>query len=88
MAQEDWHQVGVPKALTAKIQELMDAGIIVGFTRPAQFYSHAAQMEIRRVLEDARLTRELLAEETPPAVNSSEAGQDGSDTALSNEHSA
>lgn len=60
MARDDWHQIQVPKTLTAEIQSLMDAGVIVGFTRPAQFYSHAAMMEIRRLLEDARLKEELL----------------------------
>ena len=60
MARDDWHQVGVHRELTAQIQDLMDAGIIVGFTRPAQFYSHAAMMEIRRLLDDARLKEKIL----------------------------
>ena len=60
MARDDWHQVQVPKNLTAQIKELIDAGLIVGFTRPAQFYSHAAMMEIRRLLDDARLKEKIL----------------------------
>lgn len=59
MASDDWHPVQVPKELTKRIQDLMDRGVIVGFTRPAQFYSHAAQMEIRRILDDVRLEQSL-----------------------------
>lgn len=74
MARDDWHQIAVQKGLTAQIQELMDAGVIVGFTRPAQFYSHAAQMEIRRVLEDARLKMAIMGrgDAHPPPHGSEE----------------
>lgn len=88
MAQSDWHQVGVPKDLSKRITDLMENGVIVGFTRPAQFYAYAAQMEIRRVLDDLKFERALIESETPPPLEdqSSEAGPDGSERAPVNDH--
>ncbi len=86
MASTDWHPVQVPKALSARIQNLIDSGVIVGFTRPAQFYAHAAQMEIRRVLDDLKFEREIITADDPPLdVPTSKAGPDGSELAPTND---
>jgi len=59
MAADDWVPVRVHKAQVRRIKELIDAGALHRFNRPAQFYAYAADIALKQMIDELELEDRL-----------------------------
>ena len=74
----------MPQELLDQVQELMDAQVIRGFTRPAQWVAHAMREQIKRDLE---LSEKIARATAAPSPNSATFGGEQRATPSNGDHS-